>query len=183
MADSSFDDGRAFDARSDRSQGMGSSRNMGFIDSLRTLTGSVLDLLHIRVELFAVEWQEEQERGKQLLVLIVAGALLLMLGMLLLTFFIVVLFWDTYRLTAIGVVTLVYFASGAFCLWKVRAKLSNRSAPFSSSLGEFIEDLRQLRGNESDTVQEPAEETMAATEQVADIDIPQMNRAARGDAS
>lgn len=157
---------------------------MGFIDSVRTLAGSVLDLLHIRVELFAVEWQEEQERGKQLLILVVAGALLLMLGMLLLTFFIVVLFWDSYRLTAIAVVTLVYLFGGALCLWQVRAKLSKRSSPFSSSLGEFIEDLRQLRANESGATFQPEVETMAAAEQVADIDVPEVrNTAKKGDES
>jgi uncharacterized membrane protein YqjE len=140
------------------------SRETGFIDSLRTLAGSVLDLLHIRIELFSVEWQEEQERGKHLLVLVIAGALLLMLGMLLLTFFIVVLFWDSYRLSAIATMTVLYLGTGLFCLWKVRSKLSNRPPPFASSLGEFIEDLKQLRAHDSETSQQATDETSDSTD-------------------
>lgn len=120
-------------------------REAGFFDSLRTLAGSVLDLLHVRIELFSVEWQEEQERGKKVVVLAVAGAMLLALGLLLLTFFIIVLFWDSYRLLSIAIVTALYLGGGAICLWCVRTRLQNRPPPFAGSLNEFVEDLKQLK--------------------------------------
>lgn len=120
-------------------------REAGFFESIRTLAGSALELLHVRIELFSVEWQEEQERGKHVLVLAVAGAMLLMLGLLLLTFFIIVLFWDSYRLPAIAIVTALYLGGGAICLWLVRARLHNRPPPFAGSLHEFVEDLKQLK--------------------------------------
>lgn len=120
-------------------------REAGFFESVRALTGSALELLHVRIELFSVEWQEEQERGKHLLVLAVAGAMLLLLGLLLLTFFIIVLFWDSYRLLSIAIVTALYLGGGALCLWRVRASLHNRPPPFAGSLHEFVEDLKQLK--------------------------------------
>ncbi|MET0378660.1 MAG: phage holin family protein [Spongiibacteraceae bacterium] len=126
-------------------------REAGFFDSLRTLTGSVLDLLHVRIELFSVEWQEQQEHGKQLVVLAVAGAMLLGLGLLLLTFFIIVLFWDSYRLLAIAIVTALYFGGGGFCLWRVRAQLKSRPPPFAGSLHEFVEDLKQIKTRDAES--------------------------------
>lgn len=121
------------------------SRPPGFLGSVKTLASSVLELLHVRVELFALEWHEERERAKHLLVLGVAGVLMLGLGLLLLTFFIIVLFWDSYRLLAIGIVTALYLGGGAWCLLNIRAQVKNHPPPFATSLQEFIEDLRQLR--------------------------------------
>ena len=135
-------------------------RDAGFLESVRTLAGSVLDLLHVRIELFSVEWQEEQERGKQLVVLAVAGGMLLALGMLLLTFFIIVLFWDDYRLPAIAVVTALYIGGGVMCLARVRKRLQNRPAPFSGSLREFVEDLKQLRVQDVDSREDDTESVM-----------------------
>lgn len=130
-------------------------RDAGFLDSLRTLAGSALELLHVRIELFAVEWQEEQERGKALLVLGVAGVILLLLGLLLLTLFVVALFWDSYRLTAIGALTLLYLGGGAACLWRIGRRLRQRPPPFAGSLGEFVEDLRQLKLQRPEPVPAP----------------------------
>lgn len=135
------------------------SRQPGFIGSVKTLTGTVLELMHVRVELFALEWQEERERVKQVIVLAVAGVVLLALGLLLATFFIVVTFWDTYRLTAIAVVTIAYLGGGAICLWGVRGQLKNHPPPFANSLREFIEDLRQLKAED-----EPPAPAMPARE-------------------
>lgn len=123
-------------------------RQPGFIGSIKTLAGSVLELLRVRVELFALEWHEERERAKQLLVLGVAGVLMLGLGLLLLTFFIIVLFWDSYRLVAIGVVTALYLGGGVLCLLNIRAQVKNHPPPFATSLQEFIEDLHQLRDDD-----------------------------------
>lgn len=126
-------------------------REAGFFDSIRTLAGSVLDLLHVRIELFSVELQEAQERGKQLAVLAAGGALLLTLGLLLLTFFIIVLFWDSYRLLSIAIVTVLYLGGGAVCLWRAHNLMQNRPSPFGGSLREFVEDLKQLKLHEAET--------------------------------
>ncbi len=127
-----------------------SPREAGFFNSIRTLAGSVLDLLHVRIELFSVELQEAQEHGKQLVVLAAGGAMLLTLGLLLLTFFIVVLFWDSYRLLSIAIVTALYLGGGAVCLWRAHNLLQNRPSPLGGSLREFVEDLKQLKLHEAE---------------------------------
>ncbi len=117
----------------------------GFVDTARSLGASALELLRIRLELISVEWQEQRERGKEVLVLAVAGGLLLALALLVLTFFVIALFWDTYRLTAIATVALVYACAGAWALHKVQVMLRNRPKPFEATLQEFASDLKLLR--------------------------------------
>lgn len=120
------------------------------IDSLHAMGASTLELLRSRVELIAIEWQEEQERGKEILVLTAIGGLLLALSSLLLTFLIVVCFWDTYRLQAIVGVTALYFGGGVWSLLQVKKKLRDRPAPFAASLQEFANDVQLLQRHRAD---------------------------------
>jgi uncharacterized membrane protein YqjE len=123
---------------------------VGFIESLRALSVTALDLLRVRVELISLEWQEERERGKEVLVLAVTAALLLALGLLVLTLFVIVLFWDTYRLSAIAVVALLYIGGGVCSLLSVRKKMRNRPPPFSATLQEFSSDLQALKSRKQE---------------------------------
>lgn len=120
------------------------------IDSLQTMGASALELLRARVELIAIEWQEEQERGKDILILTAVGGLLLALSLLLLAFLIVVYCWDTYRLQAIFGVTALYFGGGVWSLLQVKKKLRNRPPAFAASLQEFANDAQLLRRHGAD---------------------------------
>jgi uncharacterized membrane protein YqjE len=122
----------------------------GFADAARAFGTSALELLRVRVELLSIEWQEECERGKEVIVLAVVGALLLALALLVLTLFVIVLFWDSWRLTAIAVVALGYLGGGAWALLKVQRMLRNRPKPFEATLQEFAHDLQALRRRDNE---------------------------------
>ena len=126
----------------------------GFIDALRGLGATALDMLRVRVELISIEWQEERERGKEVLVLGVVGALLLALALLVFTLFVIVLFWDSYRLTAIAAVALLYFGGGVWALLQVQRKLRERPPPFAATLQEFAQDLSFLRREDAGEVRD-----------------------------
>jgi uncharacterized membrane protein YqjE len=131
-------------------QGQADKPHPGFADAARAFGASALELLRVRVELLSIELQEERERGKEVIVLAVAGALLLALALLVLTLFVIVLFWDSWRLTAIAVVALGYLGGGAWALLKVQRMLHNRPKPFEATLQEFAHDLHVLRGREDE---------------------------------
>ena len=117
----------------------------GLVGSLRNLGASVLALMRTRIELFATELAEEKERRKEMLVLAVIAALFLALGLLLVAFLVVVIFWDSYRLIAIGGVTLLYLGIGAWALLKLRHKVRVSPPPFAATLAEFEQDMELLR--------------------------------------
>lgn len=114
--------------------------------SLRALGATLLELVGSRVELAVVELREEGERRKGMLVLAAVGALFMALGLLLMAGFIVLLFWDTHRLAALGIVTLVYLGIAAFCFVRLRQQQLEAPPPFEATLRELAADREMLGG-------------------------------------
>ena len=114
--------------------------------SLRALAASFLGLVRTRVELAIVELQEEGERKKAMLVLAAAAGVFLTLGALLFAIFIIVCFWDTHRVAAAGVMTLLYLAIGAYSLMRLKQSAAASPPPFAATLEELKRDVDALRG-------------------------------------
>ena len=121
------------------------SRQPGFAGSLRDLGATILELIRTRADLIATEFAEEKERRKEMLILAIVAVLFLALGLLLLAFLVVVLFWDSYRVLAIGGVTLTYLGIGAWALVKLQIKVRESPPPFAATLAEFENDMDMLR--------------------------------------
>jgi len=118
-------------------------------DSLRSLGAILFDAAETRVELALVEFQEGAERRKEQLILVITAGVFGAMGLLLAAFLVVVIFWDTYRLTAIAGVTLLYLGIAAGALLRLRARVRNAPPPFEATLSELAADremLRQWRG-------------------------------------
>lgn len=114
--------------------------------SARRLGASFLALGRIRLELLAIEVQEEKERAVAILFWAVLSALVggfgLVFGALLLT----VALWDSHRLLALGLSSGLFIALAAFGLWRIRHLSSGGATLFSASLAELAADERVLRG-------------------------------------
>ena len=117
----------------------------GALDSLRTLGATFFEAAGTRIELALVELREQGEYRKEIVVLAVAGGAFLVMGLLLAAFFVVVLFWDTYRLTAIAAMTLLYLGIAAAAFLRLRAKARAMPAPFEATLGELAADREMLK--------------------------------------
>lgn len=112
---------------------------------LRRLGTSLLTLGRIRLELLAIEVQEEKDRIAGLLVWSVLAALLAGFGLLMLLVLVTVALWDSYRLLALGGSTLVLIAAAVFSVLKVKALAAQPATLFQSSLAELREDAQALR--------------------------------------
>ncbi len=88
---------------------------------------------------------EQAAQRKALLILAVAAAVFGAMGLLLIAFFVVVIFWDTYRLTAIAAVTLLYLGIAAGALLRLRAKARAMPPPFEATLRELAADREMLK--------------------------------------
>jgi uncharacterized membrane protein YqjE len=115
-------------------------------DSLRAMGADLLALVYARVELAAVELQEERARAERKLALLALAALSLAIAMLLGSLLVVVLFWDTHRALAAGGVSLLHLGAGGWALLRLREMKQASQNPFSATLGEFAHDLAALRG-------------------------------------
>ncbi len=119
-------------------------RATGLLDSLQRFVATVLDVLQTRAEIVATELEEERERLRELIVFGSFALFFLGFGFLLLTLFIVVLFWDSYRVYALGGFALLYLGLGIFSAVTLRQRLKTRPRLFATTLAEFAKDRERL---------------------------------------
>jgi len=119
----------------------GTSAGSGLFDSLRRLLATTLGIAQVRLALFGTELEAEKLRLFDALWRAALGLLLLGVALVLAVGFVLMLFWDGYRLPALGVTTLLFMAAGAGLLVRARAGLrSGEGGPFALSLGELQRD-------------------------------------------
>lgn len=121
------------------------TRESGFFSSLKQLVSTALEIAQVRLELVGTEVEREKRR---LFDGLLWGALALLcvgLGLALLCGFVVLLFWDGYRLAAIGVLSLLFIGLGVFLALHTRKKMRNQHTMFSASLNELKQDQTALR--------------------------------------
>jgi uncharacterized membrane protein YqjE len=121
-------------------------RSEGLLDSLRNLARTFVAIVQTRIEIFASEIDEERTRLARIALLAAAAAFCLGLAVILLVFFLVVLFWDTDRLLAIGVLAGVFAVGGIAACIGLRAAISKRPKFLSATLAELRKDGTRLEG-------------------------------------
>ena len=121
-------------------------RSEGLLESLRNLARTFVAIVQTRIEIFASEIDEERTRLARIALLAAAAAFCLGLAVILLVFFLVVLFWDSDRLLAIGVLAGVFAVGGIAACLGLRAAISKRPKFLSATLAELRKDGTRLEG-------------------------------------
>jgi uncharacterized membrane protein YqjE len=116
----------------------------GLFDSLKTLSISLVGIVHTRLELLSTDIAEEREHLIALLVLVLLALFCLGVGVVLLAMLIVVAFWDSHRLLALGGVTGVFLITSAGMAWFALHKTRTRPRLFAASLAELSKDRQHL---------------------------------------
>jgi uncharacterized membrane protein YqjE len=113
---------------------------------LRHLGASVLALGRIRLELFALELQDERDRLAWLLFWAVLAAWTLGLALVLAVALMTVWLWEGHRLQALGAGCVLMVAVAIGAIWQLRQRLSQPQALFETSLAELRRDEAALKG-------------------------------------
>ena len=122
----------------------GATQGGGLLRSLRTLLATLLNTVRTRGELLQTELEEEKLRVAGIAIFAVAAAFFLALAVLVLTFFLILLFWDTHRVMASGLIALAYVLIGLCCALAARQRARVKSKLFAASLAELGKDARHL---------------------------------------
>lgn len=121
------------------------ARPEGTAARVRQLGADLLEVLRVRLELLSVEAREDIA---QLSALVVQGAFAIVLisfGLIFLAIFMTVWLWDTQRLLALGVFTLL-FLGGGLTLGILAVRRVHRGLRlFRASIDELRRDAEQLR--------------------------------------
>lgn len=115
--------------------------------ALRRLGASILSLLRVRAELLELELTEARERLRATVILGALAAVFLGLGLQVVTLLVIVLFWDSYRLTAITALAAAYLGLAAALAWRIRA-LWGGEGPFAATVEELRKDLNAMQGRD-----------------------------------
>jgi len=116
----------------------------GLFESLRTLSASLVGIVHTRLELLSTDIAEEREHLITLLLLVQLALFFLGVGILLLALLIVVAFWESHRLLALGGLTGLFLLASAGSAWFAVHKTRTRPRLFAASLAELSKDRQHL---------------------------------------
>ena len=120
----------------------------GVIVSIKRLLRNSVAIVHNRIELFAVELQEERARFLGVLLLAAIIAVLALLTLVMLTFTILLAVGEGNRFLAAVIITAVYFVATVAGVLALRARLKNWSM-FSATRDELRKDREWLESKDS----------------------------------
>ena len=120
------------------------SESGGLMESLKRMAGTLLAIFQTRLDLLAIEIEEERLNIGQMVLYGSIALLFFGLAILLLTIFIVVLLWDNYRLPVLAGFIVMYFAAGLFAWMALRRMIGKKSKLFSASIAALAVDRERL---------------------------------------
>jgi uncharacterized membrane protein YqjE len=122
----------------------------GLMNSVRRLLRTVGGILRNRVELLAVELQEERLRLVDALLLAAVVVVFSLLALVMLTFTILFLAGEEHRLAFATAITVLYLLVALGAFWRLRTKLKSWVA-FSATRAELRKDCAWLEDKDSNS--------------------------------
>lgn len=116
----------------------------GLFESLKTLSESLVGIVHTRLELLSNDVAEEREQLTTFLVLVMIALGCLGVGVVLLAMLIVIAFWESHRLMALGGLIGFFMVAGVGLGWYAMHRIRTKPRLFDASLAELSKDRQQL---------------------------------------
>jgi uncharacterized membrane protein YqjE len=120
---------------------------MAIMAAAGRIGATLLAMVHTRLELAAVEMEEEAHRLLGYVAWLVLAVFLVAGAFVLAALFVILLFWDSYRLHAVGGMAALFLLAGAAIATRVRASFANRPPLLSATLGELRNDVAFVTGH------------------------------------
>ncbi|MCG2585375.1 phage holin family protein [Massilia sp. TS11] len=123
---------------------------MAMLESAGRIVATLVAMVQTRLELAAVEVEEESLRFLNTLLLSLLALFLVGLAVLLGSFFIILLFWDTYRFAAVLGLAAVYLVAGVALFLRVRANMVNKPRLLQQTMAELAKDIEAIKNATAD---------------------------------
>jgi uncharacterized membrane protein YqjE len=125
----------------------GPVQESGLFASLRRVLATLLEMAQVRLDLLGTEVELEKRRVFDGLLWGAVAILALGVGIVLLCGFVILLFWEGYRLAAVGVMALLFLVGSVLLLREARQRLRNPTGMFNASIAEAQRDRAELHGS------------------------------------
>jgi uncharacterized membrane protein YqjE len=120
---------------------------MTILSTVSRIAATLVAMVGTRLELAAVEFQEDARRLLGYLAWTLLAVFLAAGSTMLVALFVIVLFWDTYRLPAVAAMAILFGLGAAVILMKVRSGLNAQAPLFAATLAELRSDVAAIRGH------------------------------------
>lgn len=118
---------------------------MALLAAAGRIASTLVTMVGTRLELAAVEFQEDARRLLAHLAWVLVAVFLALGACMLAALFVIVIFWDSYRLQAVGGMALLFGAAAALIVLKVRANMNAEAPLLSNTLAELRNDVDYVR--------------------------------------
>jgi uncharacterized membrane protein YqjE len=124
---------------------LGEPGGIGLFGSLRRALANLIELAHTRLQLLSVEMEARLLNSRLVMLWSVVALFSASLAMLMLTLTILIIFWDTHRLLAAGIITAFFALVAIAAALVVRHRVRTRPRLLAASIGELKRDAATLR--------------------------------------
>jgi uncharacterized membrane protein YqjE len=124
---------------------LGEQGGSGLFGSLRRALANLIELAHTRLQLLSVEMEARLLNSRLVMLWSVVALFSASLAMLMLTLTILIIFWDTHRLLAAGIITAFFALVAIAAALVVRHRVRTRPRLLAASISELKRDAAALR--------------------------------------
>lgn len=118
--------------------------SFGLFGSLRSALANLIELAHTRLELISVEMEARLLNSRHVMLWSVVALFSASLAMLMFTFTLLIVFWDTHRLLASGVITAFFALLAVAAALVVRHRVRHRPRLLGATISELKRDAAAL---------------------------------------
>ena len=118
----------------------GSAPHGGAFSPVRGLVRALISFVETRAQIAASEFEEHALRLSEVALWALAALFAAGIALVMLSLFAVLLFWDTHRVLAAGLVGALWLAGAALCALVARSRLRARPKFLAATLAELAKD-------------------------------------------
>lgn len=118
----------------------------GISSPVRGLARALISFVETRARLAAGEFEEQALRLSEVALWALAALFAAGVALVMLSLFAVLLFWDSHRVLAAGLVGALWLAGAAACALVARARMRERPRFLSATLAELARDRSRFGG-------------------------------------
>jgi uncharacterized membrane protein YqjE len=118
---------------------------MAILQTVGRIGGTVLAMVETRLELAALEIEEESQRLLGYFMLALLSLILFGIAMVLVSLTIILLFWETYRLQAALGLAALFAVAGTVIMMKLKSAFASRPRMLASTVAELNKDVNFFR--------------------------------------
>jgi uncharacterized membrane protein YqjE len=117
----------------------------GILHSLAQLTSTVIAIVHTRIELLALDLEQNRRYALSVFILLLLALLMLGVSLVLVCMLVILLMGEQHRLLTLSLLAIIFATLGLFSAGYAAYKMHTKPIMFSSSLAELDKDWHAIK--------------------------------------